>query len=114
MFLNRRRCATLKADSPASVLMLDYRRFKHFLLAFPETVFALFEKCVHQLDKQQSKTVRKSVPRSNEGGAALCPGQTAGSAKCRNKVSRKQNSQRMGRRLPRELRERSPSYASGN
>jgi len=37
------------------VLTLDYMHFKHFLLAFPETVFALFEKCVYQLDKQQSK-----------------------------------------------------------
>jgi len=61
----------LKADSPASVLTLDYRHFKHFLLAFPETVFALFEKCVHQLDKQQSKSVRKSAPRFNVHCAPL-------------------------------------------
>ena len=56
MFLDQRRCATLKADSAASVLTLDYRHFKHFLLAFPETIFALFEKCVHRLNAQQSKT----------------------------------------------------------
>jgi len=53
------------------VLTLDYRHFKRFLLAFPETVFALFEKCVHQLDKQQSKSVRKSAPRFNVHCAPL-------------------------------------------
>ena len=58
MFLDQRRSATLKAASPASVLTLDYRHFKYFLLAFPETMFALFEKCVHRLAAQQSKTTK--------------------------------------------------------
>jgi CRP-like cAMP-binding protein len=61
MFLDQPRSATLKAASPASVLTLDYRHFKHFLLAFPETIFALFEKCVHRLDAQQLKTAKSDA-----------------------------------------------------
>jgi len=55
MFLSGRRSATLQAAGPTRVLVLDYKHFKRFLLAFPESMLALFAVCVERLDSQQSK-----------------------------------------------------------
>ena len=56
MFLSGRRSATLQSAGPTSVLVLDYKHFKRFLLAFPESMMALFAVCVERLDSRQTKT----------------------------------------------------------
>ena len=55
MFLSGRRSATLRAAGPTSVLVLDYKHFKRFLLAFPESMLALFATCVERLATMQTK-----------------------------------------------------------
>jgi len=55
MFLNSGRSATLRAIGPTSVLTLDYKHFKRFLLAFPESMLSLFSMCVQRLETQQTK-----------------------------------------------------------
>ena len=47
MFLSRR-SATLRSLGPARVLTLDYKQFRRFLLAFPESMLALFGQAVTQ------------------------------------------------------------------
>lgn len=54
MFLTEGRSATLRARGPTSVLTLDYKYFKRFLLAFPESMMALFALCVQRLHASQS------------------------------------------------------------
>ena len=56
MFLSGRRSATLQAVGPTTVLVLDYKHFKRFLLAFPESMMALFAMCVERLDSRQTQT----------------------------------------------------------
>ena len=55
MFLSGRRSATLRAVGPTNVFVLDYKHFKRFLLAFPESMMALFAMCVARLDSKQTK-----------------------------------------------------------
>jgi monoamine oxidase len=55
MFLSGRRSATLRAVGPTTALVLDYKHFKRFLLAFPESMLALFAVCVERLDSRQTK-----------------------------------------------------------
>jgi hypothetical protein len=55
MFLSGRRSATLRALGPTNVLVLDYKHFKRFLFAFPESMMALFAMCVKRLDSRQTK-----------------------------------------------------------
>ena len=47
MFLSRR-SATLRSSGAARVLTLDYKQFRRFLLAFPESMLALFGQAVTQ------------------------------------------------------------------
>jgi monoamine oxidase len=56
MFLSGRRSATLRAAGPTTVLVLDYKHFKRFLLAFPESMMALFATCVERLASGQTKS----------------------------------------------------------
>lgn len=58
MFLSARRSATLRARGPTSVLTLRYSHFRRFMLAFPESMLALFELCVSRLHAGQSTTPR--------------------------------------------------------
>lgn len=43
------RSATVKADVDATLLSLDYERFKAYLLRFPEALFVLFESAAKRL-----------------------------------------------------------------
>jgi hypothetical protein len=54
MFLPEGRSATLQARGESSVLILDYKYFKRFLLAFPESMMALFALSVQRLQANQS------------------------------------------------------------
>jgi monoamine oxidase len=54
MFLAARRSATLRARGPTSVLTLRYSHFRRFMLAFPESMLALFELCVSRLHARQT------------------------------------------------------------
>lgn len=54
MFLASGRSATLRADTAASVLVLDYKRFKLFLLTFPDSIMTLMSTCVKLLHERQS------------------------------------------------------------
>jgi monoamine oxidase len=56
MFLSGRRSATLRAVGETCVLVLDYKHFKRFLLAFPESMMALFAMCVERLHSRQTKS----------------------------------------------------------
>lgn len=58
MFLSARRSATLRARGETSVLTLRYSHFRRFMLAFPESMLALFELCVRRLDAGQSAASR--------------------------------------------------------
>jgi CRP-like cAMP-binding protein len=49
MFGDRRRTATLIARGTVRALTLDYQRFERFLLAFPESLYALHRQTVRQL-----------------------------------------------------------------
>lgn len=56
------RTATLTADVPTRVLALDYGRFERFLLAFPESMFALMQLTVRRLlETRRSPTYRPSL-----------------------------------------------------
>lgn len=63
MFLSEGRSATLRACGPTSVLTLDYKYFKRFLLAFPESMLALLAQCVHRLYARQSQVATRDCPR---------------------------------------------------
>jgi monoamine oxidase len=54
LFRAEGRTATLVAKGPTSVLALDYRRFKRFLMAFPESMMALMALAVGRLSDLQS------------------------------------------------------------
>jgi CRP-like cAMP-binding protein len=54
MFRSEGRTATLVAQTDTEVLELDYRRFKRFLMAFPESMFALMGLTVERLSARQS------------------------------------------------------------
>jgi len=54
MFLPSGRSATLRATTAASVLILDYKRFKLFLLTFPDSIMVLMSACVKLLHERQS------------------------------------------------------------
>lgn len=58
MFLSARRSATLRARGPTSVLTLRYSHFRRFMLAFPESMLALFQLCVSRLQAGQSTAPR--------------------------------------------------------
>ncbi len=49
MFSRRGRTATVKAETPAVLLSLDYPRFRAFLVQFPESALVLLEIAVHRL-----------------------------------------------------------------
>jgi monoamine oxidase/CRP-like cAMP-binding protein len=49
LFGDQRRTATLVARGPVRALTLDYQRFQRFLLAFPESLYALHGQIVRQL-----------------------------------------------------------------
>ncbi|MBI5394962.1 MAG: cyclic nucleotide-binding domain-containing protein [Verrucomicrobia bacterium] len=49
MFLNRGRSATLKAETDAALVSLDYTRFRSFLLRFPEAALVLLRTAVERL-----------------------------------------------------------------
>ena len=49
MFSGGARTATVKAGSEASLLSLDYRRFRAFLLRFPESALALLQTAAERL-----------------------------------------------------------------
>lgn len=63
MFLSEGRSATLRACGPTSVLTLDYKYFKRFLLAFPESMLALLAQCVHRLHARQSPVAPRDCPK---------------------------------------------------
>jgi monoamine oxidase len=54
MFRQEGRTATLVAKGSTLVLVLDYQRFKRFLLAFPESLMALMALTVGRLQSSQS------------------------------------------------------------
>ncbi len=49
MFSGLVRTATVKAETEAVLLSLDYRRFRAFLAEFPESMFVLMGSVVHRL-----------------------------------------------------------------
>ncbi len=49
MFSRRGRTATVKAETPAVLLSLDYPRFRAFLVQFPESALVLLEIAVNRL-----------------------------------------------------------------
>lgn len=53
MFLTSGRTATLRAVGATRVLVLDYKHFRRFLLAFPESLLALFAVVVRRHHDQQ-------------------------------------------------------------
>src|SRR6185436_11191243 len=59
LFQAGRRTATVVASVPTRVLSLDYQRFRRFLLAFPESQFALLSLTVQRL-MTQSNTPRST------------------------------------------------------
>lgn len=54
MFRSEGRTATLVARTDTEVLELDYQRFKRFLMAFPESMFALMGLTVERISTLQS------------------------------------------------------------
>jgi monoamine oxidase len=54
MFSAEGRTATLVASTDTDVLELDYQRFERFLMAFPESMFALMSLTVERLSAMQS------------------------------------------------------------
>jgi CRP-like cAMP-binding protein len=59
MFAGLVRTATVKAQTEAVLLSLDYRRFRAFLSEFPESMFVLMGSVVHRLtalERERSKT----------------------------------------------------------
>jgi CRP-like cAMP-binding protein len=56
MFLNQGRTATLKAETDATLLSLDHKRFRSFLLRFPEAALALLEIAVERLVAAETRT----------------------------------------------------------
>ena len=58
MFADLVRTATVKAETEAVLLSLDYRRFRAFLSEFPESMFVLMSWAVHRLtalEREKSK-----------------------------------------------------------
>lgn len=55
MFLNLGRSATLKAETDATLMSLDYLRFRSFLLRFPEAALALLQTAVERLVQAENK-----------------------------------------------------------
>jgi hypothetical protein len=53
LFATDARTATLVAEIPTELLALDYQRFERFLLAFPESMFALMQLTVKRLLSQR-------------------------------------------------------------
>ena len=53
MFARGRRTATVRADEDSVLLSLDYRRFRAFLLQFPESMLALLEVAVQRLAAEE-------------------------------------------------------------
>lgn len=49
LFTHKKRTATLIAKTDVVVLALEYETFRHFLIAFPESMFRLFGKTVSEL-----------------------------------------------------------------
>jgi CRP-like cAMP-binding protein len=51
LFTEEKRTATLIAKGMVEVLYLDYDRFERFLLAFPDSMYKLFEFAIRNLLK---------------------------------------------------------------
>jgi CRP-like cAMP-binding protein len=61
MFSNQARSATVQAAGEAVLLSLDYRRFRTFLLRFPETTLVLLKTTIERLLAAESRN-REVVP----------------------------------------------------
>jgi CRP-like cAMP-binding protein len=62
MFAGLVRTATVKAQTEAVLLSLDYRRFRAFLTQFPESMFVLLGSVVHRLIALERQDSRESTP----------------------------------------------------
>lgn len=56
MFLNRGRSATIKAETDAVLVSLDYTRFRSFLLRFPDAALVLLRAAVERLIAAENRT----------------------------------------------------------
>jgi CRP/FNR family transcriptional regulator len=65
MFSNMARTATVRADTDAVLLCLDYPRFRAFLLQFPEAALVLLKAAVQRLTALEGKH-RSGVPSATE------------------------------------------------
>jgi CRP-like cAMP-binding protein len=54
------RTATVRAQEATAAYVLDYERFRRFLLAFPESLAALMARTVKQLQEQEAAMERST------------------------------------------------------